>query len=201
MKQTFNYRDCTITIHPDDSAESPDAWGDQSLFLVGFHRDFFVRRKGFEQTQLADDESLAIIRERYHVIPLRAYIHSGVALSLGTSYPFNCPWDSMWVGAVLAAKQEWPTPEAAEYAAQSLVNEWNDYLSGNVWSYESEDAQGDVVGSCGGFYGDVEVVLGEAQREIDGHAKRIRKAHQDRLKTWIRHRVPLAARQACPGTI
>lgn len=199
MRQTCTYRGCTITVRPDELAESPNDRCDDSLFLVGFHRDFYVVREGFEQARLADQACLAECRQQYHTFLLRAYIHSGVALSLGKGYPFNCPWDSMWVGMVFVERTYWATEGEAERAAQSLVAEWNDYLSGNVWWFETEDAQGRDIASCGGIYGDIETaVLPAARLEIDAHLHHVRRSHLKRLKAWIRHGTPLATRKPCP---
>lgn len=40
-----------------------------------------------------------------------------------------------------------------EKCAEGLVEQWNQYLSGDVWGYEIEDPDGVHVDSCCGFYG------------------------------------------------
>jgi len=37
--------------------------------------------------------------------------------------------------------------------AECLLAAWNQYLSGDIWWFRIEDEHGDVVDSCGGFYG------------------------------------------------
>ena len=40
-----------------------------------------------------------------------------------------------------------------EAVAKSVVDEWNQYLSGDVWGYVIKDEEGEEVDSCWGFYG------------------------------------------------
>jgi hypothetical protein len=96
----------------------------------------------------------------YWIFQLTMYSHSGVALQLG-SRGFACDgggWDTSRVGAVLVSKKEWPRSAKAEKAAQCLVQEWNNYLSGNVWGVITEvfDAKtkkriDDECNSCWGY--------------------------------------------------
>jgi hypothetical protein len=142
---TFEHAGFGIAIQPDEDAESPDSWGNENLFLVTTsNRYFTVQRKGFGVEAC---RTTAVERD-FHVLPLFAYIHSGVALSLA---PFSDPWDSGQIGFVLVAKRK--GFRNILKAARELVEEWNMYLSGDVWHYRVLDSQGDHVDSCSGFYG------------------------------------------------
>jgi hypothetical protein len=186
----------TIKIFRDDNPESPDVWGDNNLFLVGYHRDFSVDAPKVKTSQidtktgknistplfsefelktyfecLEDKEDAGEVGElfkKYHIFPLSAYIHSGVRLYMGTHKV--CQWDSCQVGAVLVAKEEWRTRKQAEKVAQGLIENWNDYLSGNVYGYRIEDAEENDLESCWGFFGnydDKNGVLAEARGVVD----------------------------------
>lgn len=133
----------TWKIVQDEFAYSPDEWGDEECFLVGFHRDFNVIRKGLERAEDIEDW-----KDEYHVLPLFAYIHSGVSLSTG---PYTCKWDSGQVGYILCRKDLFSEEKAAG-AADALCEEWNTYLSGDVWAYEVVDIHGDIVESLCGIY-------------------------------------------------
>ena len=85
----------------------------------------------------------------YEVFPLQAYIHGGVALSLGA---FSCPWDSGQVGYVLIKLSDVGEGKARE-CAERLVETWNQYLSGDVWGFSITDSDGEEVESCWGIYG------------------------------------------------
>ena len=101
----------------------------------------------------------------YHnhvVYPLFAYVHSGVSLSLGREYPFNCPWDSRQIGFVLVRRDVGRKANRTQ-AAELCIETWNQYLSGDVYGFVVKDAQGENLDSCCGFYG-IEYVR-EAARE------------------------------------
>lgn len=145
----------TMRIERDDDPQSPDDWDNEDLFLVAFHRSFEVTRKGFTSA-----EDVGEWRDEYAILPLYAYIHGGVSLSVSG---FSCPWDSGQVGYVLVRKGAGfsmedgtaaDTPEVQEYVAKLLVEEWNQYLGGDVWGYIIEDSEGDDIDSCWGIYGE-----------------------------------------------
>lgn len=161
---TETYKGLTITITADEYPHSPDDWGNTDAFIVYDHRDFSVERKGFDPEtiykHLANGGKLF---DGYHVFPLYAYIHSDVALSLRrSSYPFTCQWDTSLRGFVLVKRQKgWSyTRDKATKIAQALVTEWNDYLSGNVWSFKVTDKNGNTLDSCAGYYGDYDAEEG-----------------------------------------
>jgi hypothetical protein len=94
------------------------------------------------------------------VLPLYLYDHSGITMSTGS---FNDPWDSGQVGYIYVTKKEietlgWPADKVEEYLKGS-VEDYDNYLTGNVWGYVVEDydeKEGcwDDGDSCWGFYGD-----------------------------------------------
>lgn len=107
------------------------------------------------------------------VMPLYAYVHSGVAFSVS---PFSCRWDSGQAGFVImtaksiideyGALNDETKQKAVEYIT-SVVNMWNDYYSGNVYGYDILDSKGDILDACGMFYGDYDAPGGclQAARE------------------------------------
>lgn len=197
--KTITYRGIDIEIIPDENAQSPNEWENEDAFLVYDHRDFCVKRKGFDPYYIFEHmkETKKPLYDGYWYFPVYAYIHSGVSLSLGrTSYPFNDRWDVSFKGFALVKKQKgwtWKRDKAIS-VAQSIVNEWNDYLSGNVYGYNIEET-GD---SCWGFYGDYDAkggCLDEAKSNIDSYIKEKRKSHFSQLKTWIKNKVPMLHRE------
>jgi len=168
--KTVDYKGYTIAVHQDTDATSPDDWGNEDLFLITTRNRYFeVQRKGFD----LDDAASGVYKKDYHVIPLIAYCHSGVSLSLSSDrYPFNDQWDAGQIGFVLVKKRQ--GFRDINKAAESLVEEWNDYLSGNVYGYIVADADGeDTDMSCSGFYGDPDkYMIPEVKAEIDAVIKR-----------------------------
>lgn len=121
----------------DDNAFSPDEDGDDNALLVFYHRDFCVRRdKIITENEVRDwfhGEKIPHIK-RYHIFPVHAYIHSGVALSLSRdSYPFTDRWDVSTCGVILLAKSEWKRKDKAWKFAQGMIESWNTFLSGDVY--------------------------------------------------------------------
>lgn len=163
MEQDIDYKGYRIKIRQDESCESPDDWGNTDMFLVYDHRQFYVKRDNFNPSDIIDwldikrkldcpvsgDEEQGELEDElkgyfdysdYYIYPVYAYIHSGVSLSLGrSSYPFTCPWDTSMSGFLLVKKEEVASFEVAEINAESLIETWNDYLSGDVWGFIVEE--------------------------------------------------------------
>lgn len=140
--------DRKLVIYQDDDAESPDRWGDGSLYLVHDHRQFAVRQKearsiyDYLQSQNPDNREEGEDRETgydgFWIFPVAAYIHSGVSLSLGSGshYP-DQRWDVSHVGFVVVSKEEWAEKDKARKVAEGLIETWNEYLSGEVYGYRT----------------------------------------------------------------
>jgi len=189
------YKGRTIETFYDQDADSPDNWGNDEAFIVYDHRDFMIKREGFDP-----DDIFHAMQDKKHLyegcwyFPVYAYIHSGVSLSLGRdNYPFTCNWDTSFKGFVLVKRMKgWSwAREKARVIAQSIVDEWNMYLSGDVYGYDSE------AGGCWGFYGKEgykEMIL-QAKKKIDYDIQKANLAHFVQLKKWIKGRVPLQYRK------
>ena len=197
--ETFNHKGFVVEIYQCQETDSPNDWGNEDCFIVYDHRNFCVERKGFDPQDIFDhiEQTKRWFYSGYWVFPLYAYIHSGVALSLGrNSYPFTCHWDTSFRGFALVKRTKgWSyTNEKAVQIAQSLIEEWNNYLSGNVWGYSWE------CGACGGYYGNPdEYMIDEVKAEIDAYIidenrKRLEQ-HAASVKIWAKNRVPLQYRK------
>lgn len=198
--KTIDYKNHTIEIVQDEYAESPDSWGDNDCFLVYDHRQFNVERKGFDPQSIFDfvQQTKRWFYDGYFVFPLYAHIHSGVSLSLGKNrYSFDCPWDTSFRGFVLVRRcKGMYTRDVSQRVAQSIVDEWNDYLSGNVWGFYIKDESGESIDSCWGFYGYPNGdLLEQAKSVIDDRVRIERVEHFETLKAWIKNKVSLIYRQ------
>lgn len=139
-----------LRVEQDSDPESPDNWGNEDMFLVYEHRDFTIRRKGFEPRDIF--EYLEDCHEQvdnnkyddYYIFLVYAYIHSGVSLSLGNDkYPFNDRFDVSTTGYILIKKNPKGdafdiivTEKEAKELAEGLIETWNQYLSGNIWGFK-----------------------------------------------------------------
>lgn len=94
-------------------------------------------------------------------LPLYLYDHSGITMSTG---PFSCPWDSGQVGFAFITRKQ----ALSEYGGKILtaatrakalalivgeVETYDMYLTGDVWGYVLEDADGEQTDSLWGCYG------------------------------------------------
>jgi len=124
----------------EDNPQSPDDDDDEGLFLVHYHRDFQVDRKNIITEDDARDwyQGKKIPQEKdYWILPVEAYIHHGVHLTLDTHKGMlpqgHYEFDTSRVGLVLASKKEFDTKEKAEKAMRALIEGWNQYLIGDVY--------------------------------------------------------------------
>lgn len=119
-----------------------------------------------EAVKAADQRVEAIIakaiEEHYIVLPLYLYDHSGITISTG---PFSCPWDSGQVGWIYVSIEQvkkefgWKrlTRDRRQQIVQILekeVEEYDQYLTGQVFEYVLEGNSEEIVDSCGGFFGE-----------------------------------------------
>jgi hypothetical protein len=188
--KTINYRGKEIKIIQDDSAESPQSWGDNSLFIIANHREFYVPAPGNKTINSDPEVEVSPYLKSHWIFPLEAYIHSGVVLAFGREGNFpDRRFDVSQVGWVFASKKEWRLSASARKSAACLINTWNQYLSGDVWGYEVGDD------SCYGFYG-FDYCVTEAKSIVDHQITEERKARMEKLRAFILNKVPLAIRQA-----
>lgn len=188
--ETIQYKGHDIEVFSDEDVESPNDCGDDEIFLVYDHNQFYVKREGFNPTDIFERmQTGKKTYDGYWFFPVYAYIHSGVALSLGKNYyPFTDRWDVSFRGFVLVKRMKgiWWNKDKAYEAAEGLIETWNQYLSGDVYGYTSE------IGGCSGFYGDegMAQMIEEAKDEIDFYINEQIKKHLKQLKVWIKNRVP-----------
>ena len=135
-------KDGKITLRylvQDDDPRPPNEDDDTGLFLVNYHRDFWVENKEvIAKDTLVDwyrGEKIDL-EKTFWIYKLTMLSHSGVWLRLGSQgfQEDGQGWDTSMVGAVFVSKKEWPRKEKAEKAAKCLVQTWNNYLSGSVWA-------------------------------------------------------------------
>jgi hypothetical protein len=203
MENLINYKGYRIRIEQDDEQfNSPDEWGNDDSFLVYDHRDFFVERKVFNPDDIYEIMlSGKKLFDGYFFFPVYAYIHSGVSLQLRRW--FNVPqghneFDVSFKGFALVKKEKGTyTSDKAYIVAEGLLHTWNDYLSGNVYGFITEDKNGEQIDSCWGFYGNPERsgLIDDAKNAIDCEIERVRKSKQSKVKTLLKNNVPLEKRE------
>ena len=128
---TETYKGYIITVDQDPEPMTPDESGFEEgsvAFLTATHREFYIA--------FPKHVSKKTLHLNYWKLPLYAYIHSGVSLSLdNTRYPFNDRFDACKVGYVFVKrlKLKTPTEEKAREVAEEYLDAWRQYLGGDVF--------------------------------------------------------------------
>jgi hypothetical protein len=107
-----------------------------------------------------------------------------------------------WCTVLAVATPEWvekvgAPKESLEDQLKAAADLYAAWAFGDCYEWIVEDEDGEEVASCCGYYGSdhEESGLAEAAREaIDHEIEKRRRARIDRVKTWIRNRVPLGHR-------
>jgi len=153
-------RSLTLEIKQDELAESPRQW-DNLGKMVCFHGQYDLGDKhtlSIEQAKALYEKTV----KQGVALPLYLYDHSGITMSTS---PFSCPWDSGQVGFIYADKEmilkmfgkERMGKGMKQTALDSLQKEveiYDQYLTGDVYFYTIKDEAGEVIDSCGGFFGE-----------------------------------------------
>lgn len=216
---TINYKGFTINIVSDDDPQDPRKWEDCPSKMYCFHNRYNLGDKhnyssmekilyelaglhyeeGDEEYERTTEDLLQLIEERGHIVrKLFLYDHSGLSIS-SSSFVGRTPhasWDSGVVGLqVMEAdtiSYEWGTgPDAKEKAEKYMEGEvktYDNYLTGQVYGYVVEETWD----SCFGYYGWYREsgVIEDAKSAVDAHIRYSIKQHIERVKTWIRNKVP-----------
>jgi hypothetical protein len=142
-----------LTIWRDDDPPRPRTdWDVFGTFYVPAGNRYVMGDDGADDPADLDPDEIAVM------LPVFAYVHGGVALSTGA---YGCPWDSGQVGAIYCTVADvvreygTDTPEHRELARGVLAGEIEtlaQWYRGDIYGYTFEQG-GEVVDSCGGFYG------------------------------------------------
>ena len=160
---------CTLRIVQDEDPLNPRLDFDNLGKMICFHKRYNLGdAHQIDWTDFNDWDEMATHLTQMHeaavILPLFLYDHSG--LTLQTS-PFSFPWDSGQIGFIYLDRatlfKEAPgqpkilTKAAKAWATRCLlaeVEEYDQYLTGDVWGYVIEDSDSREVESCWGFYGE-----------------------------------------------
>jgi hypothetical protein len=176
--ETLNHNELTIKIVADYSPESPRDWDNLGTILAD-HRRYsladanapvhLLPRHGERTLEGTARDVELHLKERVLWLPVRMYEHGSVGLRAiapddEVGYPWNCQWDSGWVGIIYVPYSKLRT----EYSCQRItgktltkardvlkaeIETYSQYINGEVYGYEIEDEAGSCIDSCYGFYG------------------------------------------------
>lgn len=163
-----------VKVYFDPDPPNPRKEWNNGTIMVHWHRRYDL---GDKQVEPCTAEEL---KEEYAergdpvlaIQPLYLYDHSGLSVSTGG---FSCSFDSGQVGWVFITRskaeemgwidelQKEQPPTFWEERIKGEVKSYDDYLTGQVFGYEVVGRDGDTLGSCWGFVGDMEDCLSEGK--------------------------------------
>lgn len=166
----------TIKIYQNDNPMNPREEWDNFGKMVCFHNRYLLGDKhNFSQDSFKD--FLEVNEKNIVCLKLYLYDHSGITMS---SLSFNYVWDSACVGLIYVTYQDIRkeygvkriTKDIKEKVLNRLKGEievYNRYLTGQVYGFVIEDASGENIDSCWGYYEDPESIIEDCERNIVNH--------------------------------
>lgn len=178
---TETYKNCVIKIVQDEDAADPRKEFEPLGVMLCFHNRYDLGDKPTEYWHGDPQDVVDHLKTHSHdyiALPIYLLDHSGLWMRTRNFSDVDPgQWDSGQVGVIYFDRptilkeygwKKW-TKKRRELLKTYLEGEvefYNDYLTGNVWGYVVE-AHGNVIDSCGGFYGDYKECLREAQAHVD----------------------------------
>jgi len=176
-RDKFEVAGLTVRIIADDDPPNPRTDYDHLATIL-----YMEGSRHYLGDKTATREEIKAITERDDVIwlPVYAYIHSGVTIN---TTGFSCPWDSGQCGIIYVEREtvrkEWGKKRISPKMYQKMiellkseVEEFDQFLTGDVWGYVVEDSDGEQLESCWGFYG-AEYCIEEAKMVAEHASKEL----------------------------
>ncbi|MES2515937.1 MAG: hypothetical protein V4580_17420 [Bacteroidota bacterium] len=155
----------TLKIFLDQNPDTPRSWDNMAkMIFFGKHKHLGDNHEFRADDYSGWDEMEKAICRKYNVAIIKkvyAYSHSGMTIALT---PFSCKWDSGILGFAVVTKEairenfmvKRVTKELIEKATLVLEGEvetLDQYITGDIYGFKVEDANGEEVDSCWGFFG------------------------------------------------
>jgi hypothetical protein len=165
--ETFTEGELSVRIEQDPEPMNPRKEFDQFGHMLCWHRNYNLG----DQNELSVEQGKALAeyveKDGGIVLPLFLMDHSEISMSTNSRVFRACDsagWDWGQVGFIYATKEDiiknWGieriTAKLRKFATECLeaeVAEYNQYLTGDVYGYTIEDANGEHIDSCWGFFG------------------------------------------------
>ncbi len=148
-----------VNIYSDIEPPNPRTDWDHLGTMVTWHRRYQLGDQ--QPSERPSDWYAENIKPGDVILPLHMYEHGGIALRVG---PFSCPWDSGQLGYIYATaetiRKEYSAKRISKKLRQQVadnlraeVEEYGQYLAGDVYYYAILGPTGATIDSCCGFYG------------------------------------------------
>jgi hypothetical protein len=175
--ETFEVNDKVVEIHIDDNPENPrdSSYQDNCDMFILFHKRYNLGDKHDYKSQDYsnwDEMEDQIFKDLRPVEMRRIYLYDHSGLTISDS-DFGDRWDSGMIGFALitreaalyemsAKKVSKKVKDWAKKYLTATINEYRNYLEGNVYGYIIKDKNDNELESCWGFNGEIDYVKKEA---------------------------------------
>jgi hypothetical protein len=151
----------TARIEYDNDPESPREWDNLGTIITWHRRYAFGDRDGYREGIDPGELYNELKSEGALILPIYMYEHSGITIRTSD---FADPWDSGQVGFIYvdrakileeynAKRVTTSVRERALACLKAEVEVLDQFLTGDIYGYIIEDAGGDHIDSCWGYYG------------------------------------------------
>lgn len=158
--ETISYKNYSIKIENDVSAENPINDMDFLGTFIMFHKKYSFGHKNLENFTPKSLEKYCNKKDII-ALPVYMYDHSGITIKTNQ---FSCHWDSGKIGYIFASKEkvkkEYNVKKISAKLKTKIFEYLNgeiqlidNYLTGNVYGYTILDNKENELDSCWGFYG------------------------------------------------
>lgn len=168
--ETFEHNGYTVKVMYDPDPIDPRGDFDHLGTMVCWHQRYDLGDETVPIPHGPDELAELIPDDAVVWLPLYLYEHGSMTMQAGgpgagpDSNPFRDRWDSGMVGVIFttpadlieAGHKSDALPSAGQVAEwlSGEVEEYDQFLTGQVYGFTIEDADGDTVESCWGFYGE-----------------------------------------------
>lgn len=189
------YRGHSINIYYDENPDSPREWGTFGT-IYSNSRSYNPDNHKFEEILNEEENGLSKEFVQNNIwLKIYGYQHGGLTISCSGGYPYNDAWDSGLFGIIAVSKEDAIkefgkkicTKAVREKALDCLrgeVKTLNMYYTGDVFGYEIEDADGDVVDSCFGYFGQdsIDDMITKCKDIVDSDIKQSEQVREERIQ-------------------
>lgn len=164
LVSSFQHAGLAVEIHVDEDAQDPRGNDNTAVFALSHKRYLLADEDNLTETLLEQDGTkgaLEYLRAECGAVAAKVvYGYDHGSLTCSTT-PYSCQWDSGVLGFVFVTAEAMDTgwgqgcwtQDNADACLDAEVEEYAQYLRGEVFGYVVLDNDGETLDSCWGFYG------------------------------------------------